>query len=54
MKLKDNAIVPTRGTKYGARYDISAAKDEPLKIKSKQTVMIPTGFCTEFEIGTVV
>ena len=42
-KLKDNAVIPTRGSEYAAGYDLYACIDEPIKIYAEQTVKIGTG-----------
>ena len=42
-KLKESAILPTRGSKYAAGYDLYACLDAPVIIKPHQTAMIGTG-----------
>ena len=36
-KLRDNAIIPTQGSKYAAGYDLYADIDTPITIKSGET-----------------
>lgn len=52
-KLKDNAIIPTRGSLEAAGNDIYACIDKKIKINPHETVKIPTGFSTEMINGTV-
>ena len=42
-KLKDNAVIPTRGSMEAAGYDLYAAIDEPAIIPPHETVKIGTG-----------
>ena len=42
-KLKDSAVIPTRGSHQAAGYDLYAAIDEPVKIPAHETVKIGTG-----------
>lgn len=42
-KLKENAVIPTRGSEYAAGYDLYACIDEPIEIYAGQTVKIGTG-----------
>lgn len=42
-KLKENAIIPTRGSACAAGYDLYACIDEPIEIYAGQTVKIGTG-----------
>lgn len=42
-KLKDNAVIPTRGSMEAAGYDLYAAIDEPVTIPPHETVKIGTG-----------
>lgn len=46
-KLKEGAIIPTRGSEYAAGYDLRACIDENVVIKPHQTVMIGTGLSIE-------
>lgn len=48
-KLRDTAVVPQRGTAYSAGYDLSACIDEPLLVKSGETVKVGTGLSVELE-----
>lgn len=50
-KLRDNAIIPTQGSKYAAGYDLYAAIDTPITIKSGETVKIGTGLAFELPEG---
>ena len=51
-KLKDNAVVPTRGSKYAAGADLYSAEND-LYIEDRQTVMIGTGIAMEIPKGYV-
>lgn len=42
-KLNDKAIIPTRGSKQAAGYDLYACSDENVKIASHGTVKVGTG-----------
>ena len=42
-KLKDNAIIPKKGTDAAAGYDAYAALDHPVEIQPHETVKIGTG-----------
>ena len=46
-KLRDNAILPTRGSEFAAGYDVTAAIDEPVVISPRNTVKIGTGLAFE-------
>lgn len=50
-KVRDKAILPTRGSMYAAGYDLYAALDEPIGIPAYSTVKIPTGIATEIPSG---
>lgn len=50
-KLRDDAIIPTQGSKYAAGYDLYAAIDTPITIKSEETVKIGTGLAFELPEG---
>lgn len=50
-KLRDDAIIPTQGSKYAAGYDIYAAIDAPITIKSEETIKIGTGLAFELPEG---
>ena len=51
-KLKDNAVVPTRGSKCAAGADLYSAEND-LYIEDRQTVMIGTGIAMEIPEGYV-
>lgn len=42
-KLKENAILPSRGSAYAAGYDLYACLDEAVSIEAGETVKIGTG-----------
>lgn len=42
-KLKENAVIPTRGSDYAAGYDLYACIDEEIHIPTGATVKIGTG-----------
>ena len=42
-KLKENALIPTRGSAYAAGYDLYACIDAPLTIDAGMTVKVGTG-----------
>lgn len=42
-KLKEDAIIPTKGSKYAAGYDLYACINEPITIKPHTTKKIGTG-----------
>lgn len=50
-KLKENAIIPTSGSKYAAGYDLYACIDEVVTIKPHETVKIGTGLAMEIPEG---
>ena len=51
-QLKDNAIVPSRGSAFSAGYDLYAALDtENIEIKPHETVLIDTGWAMEISTG---
>ena len=52
-KIKENAIIPTYGTKYSAGADLYACLDESIIIKPFETKMIHTGICMEIPDGLV-
>jgi dUTP pyrophosphatase len=57
-KLKENAIIPTRGSEYAAGYDLYAIigdsifDEEPLEIPPHSTVKVDTGLAMELPNGT--
>ena len=46
-KLNNNAIIPTRGSKEAAGFDLYACIDEPVTIQPHETVKINTGLAIE-------
>ncbi len=42
-KLRETAVIPTRGSEYAAGYDLYAVLDAPVTIGAGQTVKIGTG-----------
>lgn len=42
-KLKENAVIPTRGSAYAAGYDLYACIDEAIEIGAGETVKVGTG-----------
>ena len=46
-KLKENAIIPTRGSEYAAGMDLYACIDAPVVVTPHQTVKIGTGLAIE-------
>lgn len=50
-KLRDNAILPTYGSKYAAGADLYACMDAPVVIRPHETVMIGTGLAMELPEG---
>ncbi len=46
-KLKENAIIPTRGSEYAAGYDLYACCDDVVIIEPHKTVKIGTGLSIE-------
>lgn len=50
-KLNKNAIIPSRGSEFSAGYDLYACLEEPINIKTNQTVKIPTGLAIEIPVG---
>lgn len=51
-KLKTEAVIPTRGSKYAAGADLYSAEND-LYIEDRQTVMIGTGIAMEIPEGYV-
>jgi dUTP pyrophosphatase len=54
MKIKflnDLAKMPQRGSTSAAGFDIYSANSEPIVIKTRETIKIPTGFATEIPEG---
>lgn len=50
-KLKENATIPTSGSKYAAGYDLYACIDEPITIRPHETAKIGTGLAMEIPEG---
>ena len=50
-KLTENAIIPTRGSKYAAGVDLYACIDKPIEIQPHETVKIGTGLAMELPTG---
>ena len=50
-KVRDNAILPTRGDSEAAGIDLYACIDKPITIQPGQTIMIGSGIACEFPIG---
>lgn len=50
-KLKENATIPTSGSKYAAGYDLYACINEPVVIKPHETLKIGTGLAMEIPEG---
>lgn len=50
-KLKENAVIPTSGSKYAAGYDLYACIDEPITIEPHTTVKVGTGLAMEIPEG---
>ena len=50
-KLKENAIIPTRGSSSAAGYDLYACLDEPVEIRPGESVKIGSGFTAAIPEG---
>lgn len=50
-KMRDNAILPTRGDSEAAAVDLYACIDEPIVLTPGDTAKIPTGIACEFPEG---
>lgn len=50
-KVRDNAILPTRGSEKAAGIDLYACIDEPVFISDGESKLIPTGIACEFPKG---
>ena len=50
-KVRNNAIVPTYGSREAAGADLYACLDDDVVIQPGQTVMIPTGLSMELPLG---
>ncbi len=42
-KLNENAVLPSRGSKEAAGYDLYALSDQPIEIEPHKTVLVGTG-----------
>lgn len=51
-KLKENAIIPTKGSEKSAGYDLYACIENPILISPHETVMVGTGVAMELPNGT--
>ena len=52
-KLKETAIIPTKGSEYAAGSDLYACIQTPVLIEPQETILIPTGLAIELPVGTV-
>ena len=52
MKLKENAIVPTRGSEKAAGYDLYACLEQEVEIQPHSTCVIGTGLSFELPDDT--
>ena len=50
-KLKENAILPTRGSEAAAGADLYACLEEAVTIAPHETKLIPTGLAMELPLG---
>ena len=51
-RIDKNAVIPKRGSKYAAGYDLYAHTDsEELAIEPHSTVMVGTGVCMSIPVG---
>lgn len=50
-KVRDKAIIPTRGSDKAAGIDLYACIDEPIFLHPDKSVLIPTGIACEFPEG---
>ena len=53
-KLRDNAVIPTRGSEYAAGYDLYAAIDETVVIGPHETQKIGTGLSFDIDETVVI
>lgn len=51
-KIKESAIIPTKGSERSAGYDLYACIDNPVSIKPHETAMIETGLSMELPDNT--
>lgn len=52
IKLKENAVISTKGSEKSAGYDLYACIEESMFIKPHETVMVGTGLSMELPDGT--
>lgn len=52
IKLKENAVIPTKGSEKSAGYDLYACIEESMFIKPHETVKVGTGLSMELPDGT--
>ncbi len=50
-KLRENAVIPTYGSKFAAGADLYACLDEDLTIEPSKTELVPTGIAAEIPVG---
>lgn len=50
-KLRETAVLPTRGSEYAAGYDLRANIDSAVVVNPHETVKIGTGLAMELPIG---
>ncbi len=50
-KLRENAVLPTRGSAYAAGYDLYACIDAPIVIAPGETKMVGTGISVAVPVG---
>lgn len=50
-KMRDNAIIPTKGSKEAAGIDLYACIDEPVKLEPNEFRIIPSGIGCDFPNG---
>lgn len=53
MKIKENAVIPKKGSPGAAGADLYACLDDPIVIMPNTTVGVPLGIKTEFDEGYV-
>jgi dUTP pyrophosphatase len=51
-RLKESAMLPTRGSENAAGHDLYACIDKPIFVKPNETVMVGTGISMELPDGT--
>lgn len=50
-RLTDTAVIPEKGSKYSAGFDLSADITQPIRIMPKETIKVPTGLSIEVPEG---